>query len=459
MHYSSKESIVRQILIGLGIIVGLTFISAQAASNELSSLARQAISEDAAESATALAALRDKGLAGLDALLETHASSIQRHHLNGTARQEDPNWARLSAAVDTVARQRDAHVSGLYWHTDLEQAKTAARFSGRPILSLRLMGTLDTEFSCANSRFFRAILYANREVSAMLRDQFVLHWQSVRPVPKITIDFGDGRILHRTITGNSIHYILNSDGRPIDAIPGLYGPTAFMRQLQTAREASRQTELFATAAEIDTFLLSYHQGRRRAIATAWAADLNQLGNPAPGNLMPLADDRGNPNPPTALQAAYLTAAKSGIEAPILRVALPDSKQLQDATNDDTWSKIAAIHADEARIDNNSRQLIRRDYPTADEAGKQAKTKQIQENPLLRIVRNLEQSIALDTVKNEYLLHATLHEWFINGTAPANLDALNEKVYAELFLTPSSDPWLGLVQPDVYSALENDRIRK
>ena len=35
--------------------------------------------------------------------------------------------------------------------------------------------------------------------------------------------------------------------------------------------------------------------------------------------------------------------------------------------------------------------------------------------------------------------------------------MNERVYAELFLTPSSDPWLGLVQSDVYTAIENDGL--
>jgi hypothetical protein len=71
---------------------------------------------------------------------------------------------------------------------------------GKPILSLRLLGKLTDEFSCANSRFFRTVLYPNDEVSAVLRDRFVLHWRSVRPVPTVTIDFGDGRKLERTLT-------------------------------------------------------------------------------------------------------------------------------------------------------------------------------------------------------------------------------------------------------------------
>jgi hypothetical protein len=69
-------------------------------------------------------------------------------------------------------------------------------------------------------------------VSQLLREHFVLHWQSVRPVPKLTIDFGDGRKMERTLTGNSIHYVMDSDGRVIDALPGMYGPGAFRRELE-----------------------------------------------------------------------------------------------------------------------------------------------------------------------------------------------------------------------------------
>lgn len=147
----------------------------------------------------------------------------------------------LRIALDELCQQRDCYASRLYWYTDIEQAKAAARTSGKPILSLRLLGRLDQDLSCANSRFFRVALYPNVEISKLLQDRFVLHWQSVRPVPKVTIDFGDGRKLERTITGNSIHYILDASGRPIDAIPGLYSPKAFLRQLQQAEIAVKTT--------------------------------------------------------------------------------------------------------------------------------------------------------------------------------------------------------------------------
>jgi hypothetical protein len=55
----------------------------------------------------------------------------------------------------------------------------------------------------------------------------------------VTIDFGDGRKLEQTLTGNSIHYVLDSDGRPIDAIPGLYSPQVFLENLKDAEGAEK----------------------------------------------------------------------------------------------------------------------------------------------------------------------------------------------------------------------------
>jgi hypothetical protein len=89
----------------------------------------------------------------------------------------------------------------LRWHESFDDARAEARRRGRPILSLRLLGRLDEELSCANSRFFRAMLYPDPTVQRVLENGFVLHWRSVRPVPVVTIDFGDGRSLVRTLTG------------------------------------------------------------------------------------------------------------------------------------------------------------------------------------------------------------------------------------------------------------------
>jgi hypothetical protein len=212
------------------LLVLLAFTQTLSANTSPEKPALRAVSEDSAESATAIAELRADGPAGLRALFQAYEKEINEQISNPTW-APTPEWKRLNAALDAVSQQKDSYLSGLYWYTDFAQAKAAAGAAGKPILSLRLLGKLNEEYSCANSRFFRTILYSNAEVSKLLREKFILYWQSERPAPKVTIDFGDGRKLERTLTGNSIHYILDSNGRVIDALPGLYGPAAFMRSL------------------------------------------------------------------------------------------------------------------------------------------------------------------------------------------------------------------------------------
>jgi hypothetical protein len=78
--------------------------------------------------------------------------------------------------------------------------------------------------------------------------------------------------------------------------------------------------------------------------------------------------------------------------------------------------------------------------------------------LARTLQNLEQYLALDTVRNDYLMRTKLHAWFATGEAAGGVETLNELVYAQLFKTPGSDPWLGLHSPDVYTALDGGGVR-
>jgi hypothetical protein len=433
-------------------------------------LALEAVSEDAATASTAIAALRAKGPEGLQSLMLPYQREIHFRTRRGESAFGSPgadsHWRRLAAAIDSVAAQKDAAFSRLYWYTDLEQAKAAARKTGRPILSLRLLGNLDTEFSCANSRYFRTVLYPNADVSAALGSRFVLHWQSVRPVPKVTIDMGDGRVVERTITGNSVHYVLDRDGRPVDAVPGLYGPKAFLRALEDAERAVRALEKVEGDAARASFLRDWHAARMTTVTEQWERDLAQVRTssdagvaasvPAPVTIL---QQRATP---TALQAAPRAVGKSMVELNIVRALAPRLAALRAGTDDAEWGAIAALpaHAEDARLDASSKALMRTKQPTAPAAGRLALTKSRQEDPLVRLVARFERSIAEDTVRNEYGFHRTIHQWFAESrpeTIAADVAALNETVYAELFLTPSSDPWLGLVPADAYSALEGDGI--
>lgn len=447
------------------------------AEKNLADLAHDAISEEAAVSAAAINALRDAGPEGLQALFDTHAELVKKNAATGKM-IADPEWQRFRAAADTIGKQRDDYASQLYWFTNFEKAKAAAKASGRPILSLRLLGKLDEEFSCANSRFFRTILYANADVSRHLREHFVLHWESVRPVPKVSIDFGDGRVMNCTVTGNSIHYILDAEGRPFDALPGLYGPAAFLRGLTAAEEII--TRIANQDAESrEKALREFHRVGFESTLAQWRGDLATLGIAAiPRTTGNFTQRVANAAPPTALRAQPLAISKMGREIPLVRAITsqhgntdesvatglafrpaPTRETLSGATDDAAWKKIAQLHADDARLDERSKALMVAKNPSALDASRVAIMKRIVENPLLRVVRTLERSTAEDTVRNEYLFHTTIHQWFLDGSAPADLKELNARVYAELFLTPDSDPWLGLKPADVYSALPNDGIAK
>ena len=423
-----------------------------------SQLAQDALSANAVVARSAISALRAFGPPGLEAMLKTHANLLKSHTSPGVGIQKnDQDWLRLKSALDAIARQRDSYASKLYWFTDLDQAKAAARATGKPILSLRLLGNLDDELSCANSRFFRTTLYSNTQVSDYLRDHFVLHWKSVRPVPKVTIDFGDGRKLERTITGNSIHYVLDSEGRIIDALPGLYGAQPFLAGLQQAERLAYQCAT-SPASECDQVLHEYHCARAAALESDWSRDLAIVRASSGTVPLPAALSSG---PPSAGAASRATFSKTQIERPILRSVFPDQPtthaQLEAATDDSTWASIAALHSDQARLDESSRALLMSKAPSALTAGRVTASKIAIENPVLRQIRNLERSISEDTVRNEYLFHTKIHEWLAAAPAAQNLDAFNSKVYAELFLTPDSDPWLGLVQPEICTALENNGL--
>jgi hypothetical protein len=415
-------------------------------------LARQATSADATESAGAIAELRELGPAGLETLRRVYASEID-HQVANPLTPATPEWQRLSLALDTVSQQKDSYLSGLYWYTDLDQAKAAARAAEKPILSLRLLGKLNEEFSCANSRFFRTILYSNADVSKMLREKFILHWQSVRPAPRVTIDFGDGRKLERTLTGNSIHYILDSNGGVIDALPGLYGPAAFMRSLAQMDEAFRRLAQ-PDNSKLAVAPLPYPRARLNAINVAWFADIEKTGGKIPAGLVIVVQN--GEGTATAIEAAPYAMTKIVTEANILRSIIEAPAALGTITDQATWYKIAQLHIADAQLDARSLGLIQRQTQGALSADGSGKNK---DKTFAALVERLQHSIALDTVRNEYLLHTKLYGWFLASPDRGDLTKLNKKVYAELFLTPASDPWLGLFSPETYVALDGGGISR
>lgn len=433
----------------VALFLNLVFANTSFANESNESLVRKAVSNNAPESTLAIAELRSQGPAGLEALRERYADEIERHIADPSA-SVSVEWQRIAAALDAVSQQKDSYISGLYWYTDIREARKASLVSGKPILSLRLLGKLNEEFSCANSRFFRTVLYSNADVAKTLREQFILHWQSVRPAPRVTIDFGDGRKLERTVTGNSIHYILDSQGRPIDALPGLFGPQAFLRGLAEAGQVFRDLQGKDNTRR-QSLLANYYRAQIRKISFDWYSDIAEIGGKPPQGFMVEQDQNGK-----AIAIAPLAVTKMITEVSILRSIMQGPELLGKITDEPAWTKIAALHLKDAKLDERSIGLIKRQ--TQDVLNDAVDSL----NPAIRLdnlLQNFQRSIALDTVRNEYMLRTKLYGWLLTDPSRNDVDKLNERVYAALFLTPRSDAWLGLFSPETYTALEHGGVVK
>jgi hypothetical protein len=405
-------------------------------------LALQALSENSAEAKTALSELREMGPFGLEAMFTSYKDKIAAFMKTG---EKTPEWLKLAAALDAVSMQKDSYASRLYWYTDLEKAKAEAQRTGKPILSLRLLGNLNEELSCANSRFFRTALYPNQNISELLRNTFILHWQSVRPAPRVTIDFGDGRKMETTLTGNSIHYVLDGQGEVVDAIPGLYGPGAFEQLLLEGNSAfnSKRSAGRMTAQYISQLQTGYYNDRLQIIDENWTRDLAAAKVSLQKNL-PVTPYGGFLSSITASRRAM---SKMVVESKILPLTVIQDRMetLEKETDLDKWKKVAELHRTESTLDENSRAFISRKLG-------------IKGAELDKLVKQFEQNLALDTVRNEYLFHSKIYGWLHTG-AGNDLKKFNEKIYTELFLTPSSDPWLGLYAPEIYNGIENSGISR
>ncbi len=425
----------------------------------LAELAELAVIGDEATRAEATALLRQAGPAGLEAFVEVHRAALAGPMPAAPAADVDVDrgvggafnaWlgrpsgtapvtsasvgegGALDAAIDGICQQHGCRYTELYWYTELDEAIAAAKASGKPILSLRLLGQLGEPLSCANSRFFRTILYP--AVAPWLRERFVLHWSSERPVPVITVDYGDGRRLTRTITGNSVHYVLDADGRPVDALPGLLAPPVFQRLLE------RSAALALAARGRDgwdrsTLLTQHHSQRLADLDVVWGAELRAIGEDAARTRPPSGPVRGEALPDAAA-INVMAIGKSRVEMPLLGGMGLGPGLAAPTVDRRFWSRLAERHISESELAPASLRAMNSLEPV--DAEMRAAT-----------VR----SLAADTLVNEHQLHRTIHQWFADGSAwSLSLEALNRRIYDQLLLTPQSDRTLGLAPEDVYSGI-------
>lgn len=158
------------------------------------------------------------------------------------------------------------------------------------------------------------MLLSDEKFTSFIKDRAVLVWEQVRPVPKVVIDFGDGKKLQRTLAGNTVLYFCTPDGTVVDAMPGVYTPTDFLerakpalqlasnpapniRGYHTARfDAQVESERARTTlskAFVESPLLSALSGMEPPVSTTLSK--GAVESPILGRLP------GDPNPPTLTQ--------------------------------------------------------------------------------------------------------------------------------------------------------------
>jgi hypothetical protein len=108
------------------------------------------------------------------------------------------------------------------------------------------------------------VLFSKNDVAGFINENFEPAWESVRPVPIVRIDFGNGTVLTRTLHGNIATYVCTADGQVLDILPGIYEPRTYLDRLSQFRLLARYVNQGGKdnrAARLNV----YHQGQSDAL--------------------------------------------------------------------------------------------------------------------------------------------------------------------------------------------------
>jgi hypothetical protein len=114
------------------------------------------------------------------------------------------------------------------------------------------------------------VLFSSSEVAGFINETFEPAWQTLRPAPLVTIDFGDGHVVKRTLQGNVATYVCGPDGIVYDVLPGIYAPDVYLTQLKALKElfvsvrkdsTEAKTSTVRTSQQTLTRLRDYHLRR------------------------------------------------------------------------------------------------------------------------------------------------------------------------------------------------------
>jgi len=256
------------------------------------------------------------------------------------------------------------------------------------------------------------VLLSDPDVVRTLNERVVAYWESVRPVPKVTIDFGDGRVLHRTLGGNTVMLLCLPDGRVLDAFPGIYAPRDFLPALERS---------LAFAADFrDEAFVAWH--RERA-TQAVAAERIRITTSKAFVESPLLEALGMAQRALPAAPAPARAAASDRPAPA-RAAAPDPL----ANPQDAFHRLSAriedVSKGAATVERLRRSYLREGVPrTPEQIGREA--------------------VELDSRTNTWLVRPAVHLFFVTQGRPVPREECVRAIFREVLHVPVDDPYLGL----------------
>lgn len=171
------------------------------------------------------------------------------------------------------------------------------------------------------------MLFSQPQVANLLNEGFECAWESVRDVPKITIDFGGGTVLQRTLVGNIATWFCFADGEAFGVLPGLVDASELLASASAALQAHGQTN---AGRGPDARRLARESLLRRVAAASPTAPTRSVSTPAARQFSDLSKSlvedplrRAAGMPPAS--AAVPDVSKRAVEQP-LRVAagVPDA---------------------------------------------------------------------------------------------------------------------------------------
>jgi len=108
-------------------------------------------------------------------------------------------------------------------------------------------------------------LFSRDDVAGFINQNFEPVWESVRPVPVVTINFGNGTIVTRTLHGNIATYVCRPEGQVLDILPGAYEPVTYLSRLKELHSLAEKVQKLGVA-DREKSLAEYHGSWAKTLA-------------------------------------------------------------------------------------------------------------------------------------------------------------------------------------------------